>query len=167
MGPAQRGQRARGRTDPRTRPQPGPGPGKSLPAWAVSGPCARDRSVAVGSDPTVTRGFRWVKTHLRRARCPNPRAFPPAPRSHSSLLLFPPRDGGRRCGAAAGLLAGECARLDGSAPPSSGLGVASWPTHHGAVEIHELRDGSGCLGPFEVGGAPELLGPVGAGPWSR
>jgi hypothetical protein len=71
--------------------------------------------------------------------------FFPAPRSRSSLLLCPPRDGGRRCGAAAGLLAGECARLDVSAPPSSGLGVAGWPTHHGAVEIRELgmaRDAS-------------------------
>jgi hypothetical protein len=85
--------RARGGAHPRTRPQPGPGPGKSSPAWAVGGPLARDRSVAVGSDPTVTRGFRWIKTHPRRARRPNPRAFPscsPQP------LLPPPLSSARR-----------------------------------------------------------------------
>jgi hypothetical protein len=109
-------------------------------------------------------GFPVDQNPPPRARRPNPRAFP----SCSPQLLLPPpppRDGGRRCGAAAGLLAGECARLDVSAPPSSGLGVASWPTHHGAVEIRE-RDELGMARPVYDGGPPELLSNGGAFLWS-
>jgi hypothetical protein len=91
------------------------------------------------------------------------RLSPPRPLLPASPL--PPRDGGRRCGAAAGLLAGECARLDVSAPPSSGLGVACWPTLHGAVEIPS----SGWLGMHLLcgdGGSPGLLSLGVTCPWS-
>jgi hypothetical protein len=165
-GPAQHFQRALAGASPRTRPQPGPGPGKLLPAWAKSGPRARPLSSAVGSNPTAVRPSRAGKTP-RRSRSPqNPRAISSvSPRPLLPASPLPPRDGGRRCGAAAGLLAGECARLDVSAPPSSGLGVASWPTLHGAVEIPS----SGWLGmqlSCDDGGSPGLLSLGVACPWS-
>jgi hypothetical protein len=69
-------------------------------------------------------------------------------------------------GAAAGLLAGECARLYVSGPPSSGLEVASWPARDGTVEIREPNE-LGMSRSFDDGGPPGLLSLGVAIPWSR
>jgi hypothetical protein len=69
-------------------------------------------------------------------------------------------------GAAVGLLAGECAHLYVSVPPSSGPEVASWPTRDGTVEIHE-PDELGMSRSFDDGGPPGLLSLGVAIPWSR
>jgi hypothetical protein len=119
-GPA-RPTRARG-ASPRTRPQPGPGPGKRLPTWAKSSPRARPLSAAVGSNPTAVRPSRPDQNRRAAPLPSNPSSFlpPPSPAPPRPLPFPLPRDGDRGDGAAAGLLAGERARLCVSAPPSSG-----------------------------------------------
>jgi hypothetical protein len=69
-------------------------------------------------------------------------------------------------GAAAGLLAGECARLYVSALPSSGPEVASWPARDGMVEIRKPNE-LGMSRSFNDGGPSGLLSLGVAIPWSR
>ena len=116
------------------------------PSWAAFSPKCGRSILAVQTDRTVTRRFRWVKTQRPTTA--------PQTLVHFSLSLLSPRErrrlSGRRKesgGAAAGPLTGARAHPCGSAPPSSGLAVVPFRIPARARGIPAASSGASCAAP--------------------